>query len=134
MRDVLGQGGVTHGPLSTRDYSQKVNKKMKIAALFSALSKKLKDSELKVVRDLRVEEPKTKRAAFVLKQFANAKKPESFLLIPEGSEKHLFRASANIPRVKSLAPTALNVYDVLRYKNVLVDERALAHIVDFYKK
>src|SRR5262249_39709386 len=53
-------GGKAHGPRNDKDYSQKVNKKMKRAALFSVLSRKAKDGELKVFESLAVEAPKTK--------------------------------------------------------------------------
>src|SRR5580698_578627 len=60
-------GGKAHGPRNDRDYSQKVNKKMKRAALFSVLSKKAKDGELKIFESLTIEAPKTKSIAPSLK-------------------------------------------------------------------
>src|ERR1700722_697653 len=59
-------GGVAHGPRNDRDYSQKVNKKMKRAALFAALSRKTKDGELKVFDTFALEAPKTKVLASAL--------------------------------------------------------------------
>ena len=60
-------GGKAHGPRNDRDYSQKVNKKMKRVALFSVLSKKAKDGEMKVFDSLMIEAPKTKSVAAALK-------------------------------------------------------------------
>lgn len=124
---IWAHGGVSHGPVKTRNYEKKINKKMKQAALFSALSKKLRDGSLFVVRDLKPEEPKTKQAAAILKAFR--KEPagrESFLLVPASGKSNLFRASRNIERVTALAPASLNVYEVIKHKNILIDESAIS--------
>ena len=67
-------GGVAHGPRNDRDYSQKVNKKMKRAALFAALSHKAKDGEIEVFDTLALEAPKTKVFASALDTFLTMKK------------------------------------------------------------
>src|SRR3989344_8010007 len=56
-------GGVSHGPVSERDFSKKINKKMLRAAIYSVLSKKLSDGQLKVIDSLELEAPKTKIAS-----------------------------------------------------------------------
>src|ERR1700735_2118007 len=67
-------GGVAHGPRNDRDYSQKVNKKMKQAALFAAISRKAKDGEVKIFETLSIEAPKTKMLATSLNVLLNMRK------------------------------------------------------------
>src|SRR3989344_6521934 len=59
-------GGVTHGPTAERDFSKKINQKMKQAALFSVLSRKVKDNELRIIDTLEMGEYKTKQVAAIL--------------------------------------------------------------------
>jgi len=120
-------GGVAHGPTNEKVFARKINKKMKQAAIFSALSKKLADGELKVVESLAVSEPKTKLAAKTIFAFG-----KSALVIPSSENKNIYRASSNIPKVKSLDPKSLNVYDILCYKNVLLEKEAIEAINTHY--
>ena len=126
-------GGVTHGPSKERNYEQKINKKMRRKAIFSVLSKKLADSQLKVIDNLSASEPKTRLTAKIIRSFSPEKKRPSFLLIPKASEKNIYRASANLPKVKSLSPKSLNVGDLLKYQNVLMDREAVKTIESYYK-
>lgn len=115
-------GGVTHGPTNERDYSQKINKKMLRGAIHAILSKKLADGDLRVVDSLGLEAPKTKPLFNSVKAFLPA------LLIAATENKAISRASRNIPKAKSLNGTSLNVVDLLKYKNVLLDQKALEEI------
>lgn len=127
-------GGVAHGPSKDVNFSVKVNKRMKQAALFAVLSRKFKDGELKVVESLNIEAPKTKTVAELLKTLAGATKKiqPSTLIIPNLENKNIFKAARNIPKTKSLSPKALNVYDLMRYKNILLDQAAVAAIDSTY--
>lgn len=118
-------GGVTHGPLKEKDYSLKINKKMLRGAIYSVLSKKLADQELKVVDSLRLNSHKTKELALALKSISNKM---SALLVPAKGNKEIYMASANIPKVKSLSANSLNVKELLQYKNVLIDKEAVQEI------
>jgi len=120
-------GGVAHGPTNQKVFAVKINKKMKQAAIFSALSKKLTDGELKVVESLAITEPKTKLAAKTIYVFA-----KNALIIPAISNKNIYRASANIPKVKSISPKSLNIYDILCYKNILLEKEAIEAIDNHY--
>ncbi|MFA4999517.1 MAG: 50S ribosomal protein L4 [Parcubacteria group bacterium] len=120
-------GGVAHGPTKEKIFAVKINKKMRQAAVFSALSKKLNDGELKVVESIAVAEPKTKLAINLIRPFG-----ESVLIIPSLGNKNIYRASANIPKIKSLSPASLNVYDLLCYKNVLLEKEAINAIENHY--
>jgi large subunit ribosomal protein L4 len=122
-------GGVTHGPSKERIFAVKINKKMKQAAIFSVLSKRLAEGELKIVNSFAVSEPKTKLVTKLIAPFfekANA------LIIPSGDNKSVYRASANIPKVKSLDAKSLNVYDLLCYKNILLEKEAIEIIDKHY--
>lgn len=65
-------GGVTHGPTNEQNFSQKINKKMRVKALYTVLSKKLKDGEIIFVDNLSFSEPKTKDAVLAMKGLAQA--------------------------------------------------------------
>lgn len=128
-------GGVTHGPQSERAYTQKVNKKMRQAALFSALSKKLKDKEIKIFDALEFEAPKTKLVAAALRTVLDMKPSEkqfSVVLVPDTNAKATFRAAANLPKVDIVDPRSLNVRDVLKFHNLFIDRRAIAIIESHY--
>lgn len=130
-------GGKAHGPNKAKDYSQKVPKKMLRAALASVLSKKLADQELKVVRNLSVAEAKTKELSNVLKTFLGLtprQKKMDALLVPSMSEKNLSRAGRNLIKTKVLAANSLNVYDLLNYRHILLDESAVETVVKTYDK
>ncbi|MCX6712547.1 MAG: 50S ribosomal protein L4, partial [Candidatus Vogelbacteria bacterium] len=69
---IWAGGGITHGPLSDKNYSQKVNKKMRTKAFFAVLSRKQKEGEVIFVQDLPVTEAKTKQAQIYLNNLAKA--------------------------------------------------------------
>jgi large subunit ribosomal protein L4 len=129
-------GGKSHGPSNERDYSQKVNKKMKRTALFSVLSRKAKDGEVRVFESLAVDAPKTKVLASALNSILNMKKGEKrfdVLLVGGGENKNLVRASFNLQKTKALGAESLNISDVLNHKNFFVDKEAVAMIAKHYK-
>jgi large subunit ribosomal protein L4 len=135
-------GGKAHGPRNERDYSQKVNKKMKRVALFSVLSRKAKDGELKVFENFMLEAPKTKVLASTLNALlhanaASAKKRAmkryDVLFVAEAGNKNLARASANLEKAKALDAVSLNVIDILDHKNLFIEKDAVATIVKHYK-
>lgn len=122
-------GGVAHGPTKDKVFGKKINQKMKQAAIFSVLSKKLEDGEVRFVDSISVPEPKTKHVAKIVSVFSEKK---NALIIPGVSNKNVYRASGNIPKVKSLDPRSLNVYDLLKYKNILVEKDAVSAIDSHY--
>jgi large subunit ribosomal protein L4 len=129
-------GGKAHGPRNDKDYSQKVNKKMKRAALFTVLSKKLKDGEVKVVDTLTTEAPKTKMLAEALRNMLAMKKGTKrydVLLVPAGANAIVFRASSNLQKAKAIDATSLNVYDIVNHKNLLLEKDSIAAIEKHYQ-
>ncbi len=115
-------GGVSHGPKKDRNYTQKVNKKMARAAIFSVLSKKLAEGELRVVDSLDLGAPKTKILFNAIKNMLPA------VLVAAKENKSIGRASRNLARARSLSVNSLNVEDLLKYKNILLDQQAVAEI------
>jgi large subunit ribosomal protein L4 len=129
-------GGKAHGPRKERDYSQKVNKKMKRTALFSALSRKTRDSEMKIFESFAIEAPKTKILASTLATLLNMKKKAKrydVLLVDAATNKNLFRASANLQKAKAIDAASLNVVDILSHKNLFLEKGAVAAIEQHYK-
>jgi large subunit ribosomal protein L4 len=127
-------GGKAHGPRKDRDYSQKLNKKMKRLALLSVISKKFKDGEVKIMEDLGLSQPKTKLMAANLKSLLGEKrlKKADMLFVPSSDNKNIYRASRNLVKAKVLDPESLNVYDLLNYKRILLDQKAVAAIAKHY--
>ncbi len=129
-------GGKAHGPRNDKDYSQKVNKKMKRVALFAALSRKAKDGELKIFETLAIDAPKTKALAEALKgaiALPKGGKRWDVLLVSDVTNKNLFRASSNLVKTKVLAADSLNVFDILNHKNLFLDKGIVEKIATHYK-
>jgi large subunit ribosomal protein L4 len=129
-------GGKAHGPQKERDYTQKINRKMNRGALFSVLSRKLREQEVKIIECFRVP-PKTKALASVLNAVAPraaTQKPFDALLIPSMEEKSMFRAAANLPKVKAVHPASLNVYDAVNYKRLLIDKDAVTELARHFTR
>jgi large subunit ribosomal protein L4 len=113
-------GGTTHGP-QPRSYEYKLPRKMVLGALRSALSAKLRDGELKVVKAFELTDHKTKNMVHVLGAL-EAKR--TVLLVELGDNDKLSRASRNLPGVKLVPTKEVTVYDLLAHQSVLVSESA----------
>lgn len=128
-------GGKAHGPRNDRDYSVKLNKKMRRLAIFSVLSKKFKDNEVRFFDALEVEAPKTKILAQNLRgilEMSKLKKKYDVVLVPDLESKNIGRAAKNLTKAKVINPTSLNVEDLLNHKNILIDQRAIEVINKHY--
>jgi large subunit ribosomal protein L4 len=114
-------GGTVHGPVP-RDYSYTLPKKMILGALRSALSIKLADSKLTVVDGWTLESHKTK----VFREALNKldKETRTILLIENGENVNLERASRNLEGVSLVAPTALKPYDLMRHDHLMFSREA----------
>lgn len=123
-------GGVSHGPVKERDFSQKVNKKMKTTALFSVISKKLKDNEILIVDQFQNVGNKTKDWANVLKNLTDRR--SRTLMILENGNRGFSKAISNIPKVDTISPLSLNVYDLLKNKKVILESKAVEEITKHY--
>lgn len=113
-------GGTVHGP-QPRDYSYRLNRKMLLGALRSALSAKLRDGELKVVQAFNLADAKTKNAAAALKKLEATRKT---LVVDNGENRNLTLGLRNLPGVMLLPTRDVNVYDLLGADRVLLSETA----------
>jgi large subunit ribosomal protein L4 len=116
-------GGVIFGP-SQRSYAYKVPKKVRRLALKMALSAKVQDSNLFVVDALELEEIKTKALADILATL----NLQDLLIVSDSDDLKLSLSSRNIPDVKVIKTAGLNVYDILKFKNLLLVEPSIENI------
>ncbi len=120
-------GGIAFGP-KPRDYSLRLNQKQKKSALASALSSKLKDGEIIVVKGLVKVESKTKNIANLLNVLGLNKKKNTVLLVtPKASREfdNVTKAARNITGVEVRGANVLNTYEVLKAKNILFMKEAV---------
>ena len=120
---LLRGGGVVFGP-DNRNYSYKVPKKVRKLALKMALSSKLSENELVVLDQFELEETKTKKFVDVLKTL----KLKNALIVTEKHNDHLELSARNVPDVKVLRSEGLNVYDILKYRMLVLLEPAVKNI------
>jgi len=113
------KGGTVFGP-QPRDYSYELPKKAKRSALRSALAGKLAAGDLVVVSAFEVKAPKTKEAVALLKAF----RLDSALLVDLPDNANLYLAVRNLPRVKAVDVSGINIYDVLAHKSLVFSRRA----------
>ncbi|KKW39968.1 50S ribosomal protein L4 [Candidatus Kaiserbacteria bacterium RIFCSPLOWO2_02_FULL_54_13] len=126
---IWRHGGVTFGPRSTRDYSEKINKKMRIGALLSVLSRKAKDGEVIFVDQFAFAAPKTKEALGALVALSKAAKAK--LLSSKGSNSALvalgshdtnaIKSFSNLQGVATEEIRSLNPVDVLTHKYLIIE-------------
>ncbi|MDE7338060.1 MAG: 50S ribosomal protein L4, partial [Bacteroidales bacterium] len=109
-----------------RDYSFKLNKKVKALARLSALSYKFKEDGVKVVEDFSFEAPKTKQMVELLKNL-NLSDKKSLLVLAE-SNKFVFLSSRNLRGIKVVNVKDLNTYDILNAKNLLFVESSASKL------
>lgn len=125
-------GGLAFGP-RPRDFSLKLSKKMKTLALFSALSSKLKDSELKIIKGLENIAPKTKIMAGILKNFG-IEDNRVLLVMPKVGDGfgNVYRAARNIEAIEILSANTINTYKILDNKLVLLMKDSIDVIKDTF--
>lgn len=120
-------GGVVFAPVP-RDYSFKINKKEKRAALKSALTSRVQENKLIVVDELKLDEIKTKKFAQVMK---NLNVDKALVVINE-NDQNIVMSAKNIPTVKVAQTNTINVFDILKYSTVVVTKAAVATIEEVY--
>ena len=120
-------GGVVFAP-KPRDYSFKLNKKVKRLALKSALTTKVNDGKFVVVDEINLPEMKTKEMVKVLN---NLNVNKSLVVLEDANEKAVV-AARNIPTVKTASVSTINVYDILKYDSVVVTKAAVEEIEEVY--
>ena len=120
-------GGVVFAPVP-RDYSFKMNKKEKRAALKSALTAKVEEKKFVVVDEIKFDEIKTKNFANILK---NLEVSKALVVLEDGNDNAVISAK-NIADVKTAAINTINVYDVLKYNTVIATKAVVAAIEEVY--
>ena len=121
-------GGVTHGPTKDRNYTKKINKKMKAKALYTALSGKLADNEIIFVDNLDFSEPKTAKAKEILKALSGVsgyetlwtKKNNTALITTLKKDENVYKSFGNFGNVAIEEVRNLNVVDALSYKYLIM--------------
>ena len=124
---LLRGGARVFGP-KPRDYSFKLNKKVKVLARKSALSSKITDGAIKVVEDFNFEAPKTKQMVQILDSFKVNGGRNMFVFAEPN--KNVVLSARNIQRTEVALARNLSTYDILKAKNIFLTESALQPIVD----
>ena len=127
-------GGVTHGPLAEKNYKRKISKSMRAQALFSVLSRKLKDGEIIFVDSLAPDEIKTKDAAEVMKNLAKVSgfkaigdsKKKRVLTALNGRSEKAEKSFRNLPQMDIVFVKNLNPLDILNHQYLLIENPAEA--------
>ena len=119
-------GGVTFGPRKNRNFTKKINKKVKVKALFMVLSDKLKNDKLMVLEEIKLENRKTKGLLNIVK---NIKLDNKKLVI--GLEKknvNIQDSAKNIESIKAMAVDSFNIYTLLKYEYLVLTKAAIEKI------
>jgi large subunit ribosomal protein L4 len=116
-------GGKVFGP-HPRDYEYTVPKKVKRAALASALSLRAKEKKIVVVDKFSFDAPKTKQMAGILKALGLSKA----LVVDEKANANLFKSVRNLAKAKVIAPEGLNVFDILNHSDLVIAAGAIKNI------
>ena len=120
-------GGIVFAP-TPRDYTIKLNKKEKRAALKSALTSRVQENKFIVVDELKLDEIKTKKFQAVMNNLKVAKA----LVVVDADSENVVKSAKNIPTVKTAYVNTINVYDILKYNTVVASKAAVANIEEVY--
>ena len=123
-------GGVAHGPKGDNYKNKKINKKIRRIALAQTISKKRNNNELFIFDDVKKEIKKTK----IFNSFLVKNKLTNVLIVSDKeTEKNIFKSVRNLPNVKLINEAGTNVYDLVKYKNVLFTTTSIKNIQDRLK-
>jgi len=130
------KGGKAHGPTKEKDYSHKINDKMRRKSVACVLSKKFHDGEIKIFDNFNIAEPKTNLLYKLLVSILNKnKKDKKFNLLLIGEKnKNIALASKNLVKTKFTDPLNINTYDLMNYKYVFIDQKSLEDINSRFSK
>ena len=120
-------GGMIFAP-KPRDYSVKMNKKEKAAAIKSALSSRVAEEKIYVVDSLTFDEIKTKKMTAVL----DSLKVEKALVVLDKKDENVILSARNLPEVRTVMSNGINVYDILKYGSLVITKDAVAQIEEVY--
>lgn len=128
---VLVGGARVFGP-KPRDYSFKLNKKVKVLARKSALAYKAKDNQIMVIEDLSFDAPKTKDFVALAKSLQVSDK--KILLVLPGQNKNVYLSARNLQRVNVINASDINAYAILNCSSLILSESSVAVIDNLLNK
>lgn len=120
-------GGVVFAP-KPRSYDKKLNKKVRKLAIISAISSKVADENIIVLKDFDMSAPKTKEMVKILDNL----KAQRALIVTDVKKDDVIRSAANLQGVKTTLATTLSVYDILRYDKFIITQDAAKAIEEVY--
>ncbi len=123
-------GGNVFGPTGMQNFKLKQNRKEARLALKSVLVEKAYDKDLIIVDEFKFETPKTKEFS---KALTNLKAKAKVLLVVEENDDNTILSARNVANLKVVKPTAINVYDIVKYDSLIVSAKALAKIEEVFK-
>lgn len=121
-------GGVVFAP-KPRDYRMSIPKSLKKVAMRSVLTSKVKEDSMIVLDSISFSEPKTKE---MIKVIDSLKIDNKVLLVTENSNKNVYRSSTNLQNVKVIPVNNINVYDLLKYDNLVITQDAVKKLEEVY--
>ncbi len=123
-------GGVTHGPTKEANFKKQINKKMMQKALRVALSSKARDGQLFIIESLKMEQPKTKEMATVMKRFTTLMggKLSNILLVTPTEAGAVYKSARNLPYMDTIEARNLNPLTLLSANRVMLSKDSLAII------
>jgi len=130
-------GGVTFGPTKDRNFSKKINKKMKQGALLMTLSSKIKEDEFVLLDKIELTEGKTKLMNEMINNLGNKLKKnfnKSTLIVLSKTDLKISHAVRNIPKIKTIRADSLNVLDILNHQYLILLQDAIKTIKETYVK
>ncbi len=125
-------GGIVFGPRNDRNFSQKINKKMKRKALLMCLSDRAKEDKIILLDKLELENFKTKKFLEILNKLPN--KEKKTLLILADNDKKIIKSAANLTKIKTIESVNLNVIDVLNNEYLMLPVATLKSVQEILKK
>jgi len=123
-------GGVTFGPTSKRNFSVKVNKKLKKQVLKMVLTDKVKDDKLVLVDAYNLPTAKTKILQTNLDKLPI--KDQKVLIVTKTAKDNIILASNNLPKVETIGYNSLNILDILKYKYILISKELIKKVEEIY--
>ncbi len=123
-------GGITFGPTKLRNFSVKVNKKVKQKALAMVLSDKVANDKLVLVESYNMPEAKTKVLQTALAKLPTKNRPT--LVVTKNAEENIVRASKNLPRVETINFGSLNLVDLMKKEYLVINKELLKKVSEHY--
>lgn len=125
-------GGVTFGPRKDRNFTKKVNRKLKIKALFMVLTDKLNGDRLRILSEIKLKERKTKDLIKILDN--NKLKDKKVLIGLEDKDINVQDSAKNFKNIKVIKADSLNVYALLKYEYLILTKKAVEKVNSHFKK